>query len=607
VIFDVNSNKLAETDAYYDGSSSVCGSGGAATASVANLSVTSHDQAYGPTAATFRGNVTKVAAYLNNGTGPITSYTYDETGQELSATDPKGYITSYSYTDKFTGGNPSKNTNAYLTTITEPTVNGQKLLKYSYDLPTGFLSSSTDVNNQVTMYAYADTSSLDRLTDIYQPASAQNGGTKPDTHYSYIDGENSSVAVTSPIGGTVTDFLDGMGRTITSEASSPSSTTQTTATQYNGMGQIAGVTNSYFTSADASFGVTSYLYDALGRKTTQCQPDNGNPKPFICAAGSSYQAWTYNGNVTIFRNELGNTWQQTKDAQARLTNVVEPGSLSTTYAYDGLNNLTSVSQAGKSGDSARTARTFTYDSLSRLICSSNSESNLGSCPSTVTATFPTGVTQYSYDLNGNVHSKLAPAVDTASGSGLQITTTYAYDALNRLLSKLSGSPFLSSCYQYDGTGVTNGSGRLAAEWTAAGSCAATVPTTGAFSIRSILSYDETGRATNERQCSIGSCSSTTGPQLAYTYDLAGNSTGLSNSVGASTGSLSLVSGFDGEGHFRSMTSTWPQPNSPTTVYTLGTYGPVGPLQWTLGSKLSLSKTYTDRLRVGSISTSQANP
>jgi len=69
--------------------------------------------------------------------------------------------------------------------------------------------------------------------------------------------------------------------------------------------------------------------------------------------------------------------------------------------HDGLGNLTSVLQNGSR------ARSFSYDSLSRLLTSTNPE---------------VGTITYTYDANSNVLTKK---------DARNITTTYAYDALNR--------------------------------------------------------------------------------------------------------------------------------------------------------------------------------
>jgi YD repeat-containing protein len=79
--------------------------------------------------------------------------------------------------------------------------------------------------------------------------------------------------------------------------------------------------------------------------------------------------------------------------------------------YDELNNLTGVSQ------SSSRPRSFVYDSLSRLTFSTN--------PETGTATF-------TYDADGNVVSKVSPAVNQTNPRVTQ-TVSYQYDVSGNLV------------------------------------------------------------------------------------------------------------------------------------------------------------------------------
>ena len=106
----------------------------------------------------------------------------------------------------------------------------------------------------------------------------------------------------------------------------------------------------------------------------------------------------------------------------------------TRYAYDVLDDLTDVKQQVGLNGTLQT-RTFGYDGLKRLISANNPES---------------GPVSYGYDQNSNLSTKL-----DARG----ITTTYNYDALNRVISRTytndpQNTPPVS--YKYDAQQLSPG-------------------------------------------------------------------------------------------------------------------------------------------------------
>ena len=130
------------------------------------------------------------------------------------------------------------------------------------------------------------------------------------------------------------------------------------------------------------------------------------------------------------------------------------------YTYDPLGNLLTVNQNGVSGGVAR-KRSFTYDSLSRLACASNPETEPAytACP-----TNTTGTLSYTYDANGNVSSKTYTGGTIGTVTYPNLTTTYGnYDGLNRvgLKSYSDGTPSVS--YAYDASAVQT-TGNLNGGW-----------------------------------------------------------------------------------------------------------------------------------------------
>jgi hypothetical protein len=157
-------NRVAETDYFYDNGATTtpCGTAGTPSLTGAGGSgLTGHDETnYSASSKTPRGNLTQKTQWLNTGTSPFTTYAYDETGQILSMIDPKLNQTKYSYADSFlstnssgfttTAGTPPSGTltNAFLTQITYPPTSGvTHIQKYSYGYNDGELTQSTDQNS----------------------------------------------------------------------------------------------------------------------------------------------------------------------------------------------------------------------------------------------------------------------------------------------------------------------------------------------------------------------------------------------------------------------------------------------------------------------------
>jgi RHS repeat-associated protein len=449
-------------------------------------------------------------------------------------------------------------------------------------------------NRAGTMWAY---DAVTRVTSVSLP----DGGSQT-VAYSDHSASNASpstattttaMSTTPAINLTSVSVRDGLGRAVQTQLTSDPSGTDYVDTTYNGMGQVYTVSNPHRASSSSTDGITTYAYDPLGRKTQQTQPDK------------STQSWSYNGNTTIFSDEAGNRWQRTVDALGRLTLVLEPTAtsqtptLETDYTYDALNNLVGVNQKGASGEGElQRTRSFTYDSLSRLICASNPESSYASCPTNATTGLPAGVTSYGYDANGNLSSKT---------DARDIGNIYSYDTLNRLTSKTpSNNTGASYFYNYDEKTVswntyslTNTSGRLSSAWSQYG---------GIYS-RYSYAYDAMGRQLTryfQLPASSGAAVNTSTGGDVYLYDLAGNVTTIGNGAG-----VYLYETRDGAGHVTAVSS-----NKYTTgtlngvsshqIFANATYNPFGsPASRLLGNGLTENRTYDNRGRLLSSSQFQA--
>jgi RHS repeat-associated protein len=561
-----NGAPLSETDYAYDQN---------AIAGVSPAAIAHDETNYGASSTSPRGNLTSATQVCSPScTNPVTHYSYDETGQIVSVTDPNSNPpTTYSYTDTYAGGDgsPSGNTNTYVTKITRPATNGvAHIQSYSYGFDDGKMRSSVDENSNTTHFCYftsgcggTTNDPWARLTEVEYPdggstiVTYSDAGPKPYT--------TTSIAMNSSTSKTTKTTMDAYGHTIQTQLTSDPSGTDNTDTTYDGLGRVYTVSNPYRTPSDPTYGLTTYGYDALNRKTSIAYPD------------SSSETWNYSSNCVTETDEVGNQSQRCNDGLGRLTKVLEPNSTSQTpsvetdYTYDAMNNLTRVNQHGL-------IRNFSYDSLSRLLTASNPESG----------TVCYGISSGSSCLNGyDANSNLITKTDARG-----IQTTYTYDALNRLTGKTySVGTTPGAYYQYDqssagfgaggsGFAVTNGIGRLTSEW---------VGTLSSYTWASFRSYDAMGRTLIYRFYWNGGPGA---PMVRRGFDLAGNVLWWDNGSGRQFSTT-----YDAAGRAISMTTNPAGEAADATLVSNVTYGPVGESVTELGNGSEARFTYDNRMRV----------
>jgi len=556
-----------------------------------------------------RGNVTTITQLASGGSSVVTHKCYDTLGNVTQAIDGRLYATRYSYNDTYFEHAciPSTvTTNAFPTVVTDALGNQTKTTYYSCIR----VPEATQGPNDIAAGTSAAT------TTTYDVSSRPLCTKYPDGGQSCLTYPNANSIQTTVLlnsQGTsdqLTSTLDGFGRTIKQVDTNAGTEVDT---PYDSFNRKNCITNPFSTLGSPS-AQTCFTYDPFGRTATIFNNADNTLKSFV-----------YTGNVVEVYDETGRHWEQTYDALNRLVQVMEPDAsnqttIETDYQYNALDALVRTDQyGGPKNSTSDHVRMFAYDGLSRLIASSNPENASAASPPALTCTGASGTwtTCYVYDGNGNISSKT---------DNRKIVTSYSYDHLNHLISKTytndpSNTP--ATCYQYGapGSGAGNVIERLVNEWTqSAASCPATLPSTGILTSRSILGYDLMGRIANERQCNVKDCTTTPIPQLWYGYDLAGNQSCLINSVGSSqnlsvtsgtsncptvSSGLQLTTGFDSAAHMNSVTSNWS--TYPTNLYTLGSYSPSGPTSWTLGSNLSVTQSYTNRLWVNGITATGQMP
>ncbi len=286
------------------------------------------------------------------------------------------------------------------------------------------MNSATDRNSQTTSYSYAD--SLSRLTQISYPDTGQTTYT-----YSSACGQpaTTTILMNSSTNYTESATMDGVCHVTDAAVTSDPQGSDYTDTTYDGTGRVWTVSNPYRSTSDPTYGLTTTVYDALGRTIS------------VAYADGSAATTSYSGKSSTVTDAEGNARTLVSDALGRLQSVAEdPSGLgySTSYAYNPLDKLTTVTQSSQT-------RTFAYDSLARLTSATNPES---------------GTTSYTYPpttspsiCSGDPSS---PCTRTDARS---ITTTYVYnDKLNRPTSKsYSDGSTPTANFSYDEGSVTLGS------------------------------------------------------------------------------------------------------------------------------------------------------
>jgi len=365
------STRAAETDYYYDGGTALCTAGTPKVTGISGLVAGTHDETnYGSSSTSPRGNLTQKTQWASSGTSPETTFTYDETGQVLTKVDPCGnatcsdmtgttHTTSYAYADSYTvlsGGanvsySPSGKTNAYLTKITDPLSHTES---FSYDYYNGQLTVSTDENSRSTKYLYNDLFS--RPTQVSYPDNGLTTLTYNDSPYN-ASTPSPSVTTTKAVSSSVNVVsmvaFDGMGHPVESELVSDPDGPTYTFTTYYGMGQKRTVTNSYRTTSDTTYGITTFHYDGLGRSTSTQRPDGS----------TSNTSFSANSNTTSYcttvEDETGKLRESCADGLGRLVYVEEPG----TGATDGTPGTGSVSIYGYEQSTIVSCGTDCYNTL----------------------------------------------------------------------------------------------------------------------------------------------------------------------------------------------------------------------------------------------------
>ena len=391
------------------------------------------------------GNLTKRTDPLSH----ATTYIYDKAGRTLTQTDALGRVTATSYD---TVGNITKVVKPSGTATVDNLNDGTA--SYGYDAANRL--TATTFSDATAAFTY-DYSAAGRLVTAKRVQNASVAASSVYTHDT--SGRTTSIVRTGPGGGTTNYSYTGAGRL----SGTAWSTGMAAAYSYNGVGELTTVTP----SGTGSLPSIQYDYDQSGRVSTVTRAGVSTPT----TTAMSYDGA---GQMTSLTHSAASTaldeYDITRDTRGNPTKVATSAAGATTTALYG------------------------YDTVSRLTSECYPTTGV-SC----TGTSPNK--SYTYDTVGNRKTQSARTVSGTTAT--TVSTAYAYDAANELLSQaVAGAPT-----------VTN-------TWTPNGALATSTTPTGTTTFTTDLT-DELLSATLEN-----------GSTVSYTNDTKGNRT--SRTVGGVT-------------------------------------------------------------------------
>ena len=352
---------------------------------------------------------------------PTTSYGYDYNGNVTSVTDPRGFVTNYTYDEenrKIT--QESVNPDGPGTSLsTWYYYDANSNLQYVVDSagatgtrPTTFSASAY----YTTQYVYDN---LGRKIEEIDPLSAA-GGYQPTTLYAYnqtgnlvstTDADGNTTTYAYNVAGEQTQVTDALGNT--------------TSAVYDAVGNVLAATN-------ALGATTFYQYDSMNRKIAEAEPlPNSTATPaapqqvkgFWVGGGGPTTTWTYdlNGNVVSTIDPNGNTtWRNTTAGICPSPRPTPWGPTTAIRSTPRPRPTTRWATCSTVTDQLGRATEYLYDNLGRKIETITPDPTTG-VTNTTDSQCPT--TYYGYDANGNLKYVTSPMGDPGAGMGARAQAT----------------------------------------------------------------------------------------------------------------------------------------------------------------------------------------
>jgi RHS repeat-associated protein len=429
-----------------------------------------------------KGELTTITDPLNN----VTALTYTSVGMIATIKDAQNNVTTYGYD---THGNRTSVTDAlnHQTTFTYDSGDRLKTITYPDTTTTTFVydtrgrrTSVTDQNGKTTTYAYDD---ADRLTSVTDAATNV-------TTYGY-DTENNLTSIKDANNHTTSFTYDAFGRV--TKTTFPSGYIETYA--YDAVGNLTSKT-------DRKNQLLTYTYDQLNRLAQKSYPDTTTVNYTYDLDSRLTQVTDPTGTYQFTFDNMGRltsastsfafltarsfTNGYSYDAASNRTGFTDPENGSTTYVYDTLNRLQTLTPPAAFSGTGSFG--FSYDALSRRtqmtrpnnVAANYAYDNLSHLQSVLHQVSGTTIDGASYGLDnaGNRTSKTDQRAGVTSNhtydaiyeltgvtQGTNTTESYTYDPVGNRLSSLGVSPYSvnvsneltsipSTSYTYDNNGNT---------------------------------------------------------------------------------------------------------------------------------------------------------
>ena len=457
---------------------------------------------------------------------------YDTDGNELYSTtgvyEPGATSAAYSQTTyQLFKGNTVTLSGTTISCTTSPPSHSLPCAKVNAD---GIVTQLTyDTAGDLTSSSTPDGNSTQTATTTYtyDADGEQTSQTLPDGNLSGANAGNYTTVTTYNADGKQTSVSAGAGSGATVTARTTSYTYDADRNQLTSQDPAGNTTTKAYNADDKATLVT----DALGNATLTCYDGDGNPAQAVPAIGVAANSLTAASCPTSYPSGYGtrlatDATVTTYNADAKAVQKTTPapagqsGYETTTYAYDGADNLTTTSAPAESNGGASVVTTDTY----------NPDDSLAT-QTTGYGTSAAATTSYCYDPAKDKTAVVSPDGNSSGTAPCETASPWTVSS--------SANPTQAAyqtTYSFDSAGEQVSTTTPA---TSAAPSGATTTNTYDAAGNKLTSKDPDGVTTTYAYTPFGqeasvAYSGSSAPSVGYTYDADGNRTAMTDGTGTSS-------------------------------------------------------------------------